>query len=226
MPKVYEAGKAEGIKSEYDRFWDRMQNYGKRTSADSMFVWWQHEEINPKYPIPPAPAFQQTFYACSNITEHPQISTPEGGSFFYQTFYACPKLKEVTAECIGIASRNNCFHQTFWQCNSCIRIAKIVPVESHIFTNTFVGCSSLVDITCDGVIGNTINFQDCPLSVESMISIITHLKPETDPANYNTKTVYFNEDCWAKLEASGIPNPSGYLDTWKAYVMDYLYWNV
>lgn len=194
-----------------------------------MFVWWQQEEITPKYPlsVSASDSLQQTFYGCSNLKVHPPISIPTDGTFLYQTYRNCQNLVEVTLECIGVSSRSNCFHESFYNCFKCVKIAKVVPIESHTFSSTFTGCKSLVDITFDGVIGNNINFQDCPLSVDSMISIITHLKNYVAEGTGNefTRTVYFNDDCWARLEASGIVPDAGD-GSWISYVNDVLGWDV
>lgn len=52
--KVFEAGKAEGVKSEYDRFWDSFQDYGNCADYPYSFggsAWAADGLLPPKYPI-------------------------------------------------------------------------------------------------------------------------------------------------------------------------------
>ena len=98
--------------------------------------------------------------------------------------------------------------------------------RSSGFWNVFYNCKALENIEFggDGRISQDINFQDCPLTPESMVSIITHLKSFVmDGANRYTRTITFSNECWARLEAA-IPNtsPQG---TWRGEV-EYEYgWN-
>ena len=49
----FEAGKAEGAKSEYDRFWDGYQENGNKISYRFAFYGssWNDTTFHPKYPI-------------------------------------------------------------------------------------------------------------------------------------------------------------------------------
>lgn len=51
VPRVYEAGKEAGKKSEYDKFWDAYQNYGNKNGYPNAFYNWRNDCYNPKYPI-------------------------------------------------------------------------------------------------------------------------------------------------------------------------------
>lgn len=115
---------------------------------------------------------------------------------------------------------------------------------SQTFNNTFGYAKGLTELIIEGgVIGTTINLQACPLTVESMISVINALKPfnSIDVENAYTTTVYFSEACWEALETAAttvVPEWSEpdqeYVDTypyappigstWRAYVETELGW--
>ena len=92
----------------------------------------------------------------------------------------------------------------------------------------FYNCTKLEDVTFEGTIGRSIDFSDCPLSVDSMVNVISHLADYSDKnsENYKKYTVKFSDSCWEALENSGrstievVP----YEMTWKE-VCDYRGWN-
>ena len=113
---------------------------------------------------------------------------------------------------------------------------------SRLFDQSFYKCNQLKNIKFEGVIGQTISFSSSPLTVESMKSIITHLKDYsglTDDSGNSLEKAYtltlksscvteletaeFTDDDKAWLEEVGIT----YLDdlTW-VDVIDDLKWNL
>jgi hypothetical protein len=57
----------------------------------------------------------------------------------------------------------------------CETIDKLIVKESLKYTNTFNYCIGLKNITIEGVIGETINFAYCPLTKQSIESVVSHL---------------------------------------------------
>lgn len=177
--KVFEAGK----KAEYDRFWDEFQDYGNRTQYSYAFCYggWNDETYNPKYTIRPT-SCNNLFASSSAITDTKVAIdlTHPGGNQKFGLFKGAAKLTTIR---------------------------KLIVNESTIFTtsagqNSFSGCSKLENITFEGTIGKSIDFSDCPLSVESMVNVITNLAHYRGTENEYKYTVTFNDSCWEALENS------------------------
>jgi hypothetical protein len=97
------------------------------------------------------------------------------------------------------------------------------PTAPTTTSNPFSNCSELVEIRVKGSISFTISFQWCPLSVESMKSIINALVDYSGTESEHTFTIRFSDDCWVALNADETP-PDGYV-TWQEYVTNALKWN-
>lgn len=68
---------------------------------------------------------------------------------------------------------------TFSGCAALHTIAELKVGEAATYSSTFAGCTSLVNLKISGTIGqNGFNVSDCPLSVESLRSILAALKPD------------------------------------------------
>lgn len=93
---------------------------------------------------------------------------------------------------------------------------------TNTFSNAFTGCTALKNITFTGVIGRTISFSDCPLTVDSMKNIISCLKDYSGTTNEGAYTVTFSSACRNTLDAEGNTSPNG--NTWREYATD-LGWN-
>ena len=108
--------------------------------------------------------------------------------------------------------------------------SKIVTIDELIirddgantFVNAFTGCTALENVTFAGVIGRSISFSDCPLSVGSMKNIISCLKDYSGTSNEFSYTVTFSSACKTALDAEGNTSPNG--NTWRQYAME-LGWN-
>ena len=108
-----------------------------------------------------------TFSGCSNLEVIEDIGLPAGA--YYSTFHGCPSLKTIE---------------------------KLRVVEDTIANNTAFSCSALENITIDGTIGTSFNFQYCTkLTHESLMSIIDALQTKTE----GTWTVTLGTTNLAKL---------------------------
>ena len=196
VPKVFEAGR----QAEYDRFWDRYQLNGTRSIYDNFFRadGWNEETYNPKYEIR-AKSISALFQG-ANITDTKVPIIYEGTYNTSNVFYGCRKLVTIC-------------NLTFVES----------PAHSN-YSNWFYNCDALKNITIEGVIPNNISFQWSPLTVESMKSVLTHLKDLTDTDDAFTKTVKFSDACWALLDADGNTAPHG--GTWREYANVVKCWNI
>lgn len=230
LDNAYEAGK----KAEYDKFWDTYQENGTRRNYDYGFSYygWHNENFKPKYNMIPT-AMAYTF-AYSNLSvnlvellDSLGVKLDTSNSVRFQYAFAVNNMTHLPKISTVSNTYGNGLDKTFIRAKflQSIEELELKPDGSQKFPNTFSECTSLKDIVITGTIGEDINFQDCPLSVESMISIITHLKNYVAEGKGNefTRTVYFNDDCWARLEASGIVPDAGD-GTWLSYVNDVLGW--
>ncbi len=121
------------------------------------------------------------------------------------------------------------YNLAFAFCYELETIEMIRSNKASDFSDAFEECYKLKNITFDGIIGNDINFQYSPLTIESMKNIISHLANYSGTENAATYTLTFTDACWEALEASGKPYDDGLTTdetlTWKNYVIS-LGWNV
>lgn len=170
--RVYEAGQ----KSEYDRFWDNIQQNGNRTHYESAFRNWECEEINPKYPLTTSTA-NGVFSSNKLLKSCPPIIPTTDTIIYYSCFNACNSLVEINFD-IRPSNLSTALTATFNGCFSLTTIKNIVSTDDVKYqSTTFSNCNSLKNISFEGVIGTSINFQWSPLSRASFENIIEHLSP-------------------------------------------------
>lgn len=150
---VYELGK----EAEYNRFWDALQNKGKRSQYSMAFGYnlWNDEAYNPKYPII-TNSCNQMFYKNTLITDTKvDIDISKGGQTYY-IFQGATKLKTIRK--------------------------LIVTEKSRVNTSTFQECTSLENIIMEGIYAkNGLSFENCSkLNKTSIISIINVLSTNTE----------------------------------------------
>lgn len=141
--------KSYGMQTEYDRFWDRLQNNGELLEDGSNLfsgAYWDDEIYNPKYTIK-TNSFTNAF-RISNITDTKVTIDFSTGTGTY-VFYLAKKLK---------------------------RVPKIIVNKDIVFTGWFEYCSALEEIRFEGTIGKTIAFsQSTKLSKASILNIFSVL---------------------------------------------------
>lgn len=169
---VYRAGQ----KSEYDKFWDKFQNYGKTENYNYAFAMgrFNDENYNPKYPI-----------KCSSGTT--------SGRYM---FYNASDITDTKVEIIPYNDLSNAFSNS-----GIVTIRKLTVTEKITYSSTFTETNDLVNITFGGVIGQDISFRYCSkLSDKSVDNIIEHLK------NFNGttgKTLTVHADVYSRMVADG-----------------------
>lgn len=170
----YNGGYKAGQKEEYDRFWD---NY-KVTSGLCSFAGygWNNETFKPKYDINPTSAYMMFRNSMIEgdlveILEKQGIVLDFSASYSLQYTFQNTKFTRV-GEIMAVAN----FVDTF-QNSALLERIDLITVTSKLTysTNTFAGCTALKNISFSGTIGNTINFEDCPLTAESLVSVVEHL---------------------------------------------------
>ena len=226
--EVFDAGK----KSEYDSFWDKFQINGGRLQYNYAFggIGWTMDTFKPKYDIR-ANNLGSMFYQ-TGITDLEmalynagvRLDT-SGASNFPSTFYYSDLTVIPELDCRGCANTASPFGLTFRFSSNLLTIRKLILPSNGAqqFNNTFTDCAKLQNIVIEGVIGQNISFSSCPLTVESMRSIITHLKDYSGTTNEFANTVTFKKDCITSLEAEGATSPNG--NKWTEYIDD-LKWNL
>jgi hypothetical protein len=229
----HEVGVAAGQKSEYDRFWDSYQNYGRRGSYRYAFAGagWTNETFKPKYDIvvsSGAPS-QGMFFSVGIDGNLTQILKDLGVRLdlsksvrVADLFCGSTKITNIPELSIANATA---MANLLQGCTGLVSVEKIIlnsEGTQTIGSTTFESCGSLTNIVFEGCIGSDINFQWSPLTTDSMKSVITHLKNYSGTSKENTYRVVFTDTCWAALEVDGTTAPDG--STWRDYVEYTLCW--
>lgn len=196
--KVYEAGK----KSEYDAFWDRFQDFGKKVYYDNAFAeagngkycWEYGVTYKPKYPIQPISA--QNMYEISRLP-YEAIAEVDFSKCtdFYGTFQYSV-IKHLPSIDLRAATRtNNMFSYGRFEIIDELKVSETTP-----YTYCFGNCTKLQEIRFTGTIGqNGLDFQKSTLlSHDSLMSIINALADKTQDTS-KTWTVTLGADNLAKL---------------------------
>ncbi len=211
---VYEAGK----KAEYDRFWDSHPIAKGYTNGTNLFsgAGWNDITFKPKYDIILGNCYM-AFKGCAvtdlvkRLKECGVALDFSGASTFYYTFAEAKitHLGEIhlTHSNFAIATANT--SSMFSYCYYLHTIDKIIVNDegtTKFHNSMFERADSLANITFEGVIGNSINFQWCPLSRTSITNIIEHLSPtateQTLTLKKSAKEEAFTPEEWASLIAS------------------------
>lgn len=211
--KVCEAGMSQ----KESEMWDMIQDYGNRSDYAHAFKAWSAEYIRPKYKITSTHynGLNMTFYICPNLKKvekayfdfSQKTTTTNQSSGAYYTFADNPLLEEI--EDIGLVAGYG-MTNTFSNCKSLKKIARIIVDENSIYNNAFRNCDSLEEVYFDGVISKNFDIHWSKLlSADSLNSIITHLSddatgqtitlPTTAEANYDA---VYGEGAWAALVAT------------------------
>lgn len=200
--EVYEAGKEK----EWSDFWEGYQWGGTRTNYTYAFYYWEGTEyIRPKYKVVPTSTLYNMFAVCRNLKKieaeyfdlsQANVTSATNSTGLNNVFYACRSLEEI--EDIGLKAGG--YNMTFNGCNALRKIAKLRATEDCQFISVFTTCTSLADITFEGVIGQNISFSHSPLTVESMKGIITHLKNYAGTDSEGTYTLTLKDTCKTALQ--------------------------
>lgn len=200
--EVYEAG----VKSEYDRFWDSYQSYGNQRYYKNSFSGrcWNNATFKPKYDIIATTAVSMFQECCITdligCLEKQNVRLDFSGVDygFSNTFYGVsfPTIPQIDAR-----KAKDGFSGTF-RSSYIVTIQKIILNEqgTQYFGSAFDTATKLQNITFEGAIGQNISFSACPLTVESMKSIITHLKNYAESESEGKYTLTLKDECKTRLQ--------------------------
>ena len=194
IPAIYNAGIENGVKSEYDRFWDVFQENGQRKRYFYAFAGggWTPEIFNPKHHISivetatPNRHCEGMFYGFMRGYEGQPISlTPEMVDFsqamLIQDTFSNAYFDTITADFSNAVSLYGAFqqHKAVNQEKTTRAIYLKVTEKCTNFTGAFNQCSNLEELqfTADSIIAAQIDVAHCvKLSHESLMSILYALK--------------------------------------------------
>lgn len=123
----------------------------------------------------------------------------------------------------GIPAMNYC--DEFAYASSAVKTIELIRShENTQYNKSFNGTNRLENITFEGVIGQNISFSSSPLTVESVLSIITHLADYAGTSNAGVHTLTLKDTCkTAMAELGAIEEFGG--KTYDAYLTD-IGWNL
>ena len=233
----YNEGHTAGKQEEYDAFWDNYQNFGNKKKYDSAFRnvdyldynSWTKETLRPKYDVIPTSA-DRTFYGVKGIAdlgEHFQDlgvkldfskSISLFNCFCYGEWVTLPTIDCSNASGNGITG----------MCNYCYSLETIEKwIMSEKVTKAgqcFIECYKFKNINVEGVIAVSVSFSQSPLTVESMLSIITHLKNCSGTEDAGKYTLTLKDTCKTLMEEKGAIEELGG-KTYDQYITD-IGWNL
>lgn len=200
--EVYEAGK----KAEYDAFWDDFTVEGKNIPYLFAGGGWCKDNFKPKrdFPITQGIFYDHNYNNGKNrydLAAHLEelgikiskvVNTRD--AFNTARFTRIPELDLTTS--IDNKLTSNTFNGMYYL----VTIDKLIVEEDRSFQSTFTQCNTLQNITFDGVIGRDISFSYSPLTVESMKSIITHLKNYAGTGDAGNYTLTLKDECKRNLQ--------------------------
>jgi hypothetical protein len=211
LDAVYEAGK----KSEYDRFWDAFQQNGERTSYENAFQMWIGENFKPKYDL-----IFDGDYALSNTFKQSQNfdlskmtidrgvkfdtsgATRLNGTFNNSLVGRIPPLD--LSNCTSLTQTFNSMHNPSTYPQFVTKEIVLNNVRDDcVFDRTFNSASAVESIVITGTIGQSVNFQWSPLTLESAKSVINHLANLAGTADAGTKSITFSGTTRALLDEAG-----------------------
>lgn len=186
--KVYEAGK----KSQYNEFWDNLQQNGKRTNYDGCFGGWNENTFNPKYNIKPTSAsYMLTQYQSkTDMVEHLKecgVSLDFSNCNNFANFMLWSQISRM-----GVIDTRSATSISFYVAYCLKTIDLLILKDDGSQSLNFNDCSSLQNISVEGVIGKSCNLQWSPLSKDSIISIINALSTTTSKLTVTFKKTAIN----------------------------------
>ena len=192
--EVYEAGQL----SEYDKFWDNYQTNGNRRNYYNAFYGsgWNNETFKPKYNIQPTNSYMM--FANSQISgDLVEILSNLGITFdlskntntVAHTFANTQFTRIGIVSCISVAQATNLFQNS----KQLTTVDKLIlkPEGTQPLDNSFLNCTTLENITIEGVIGRNISLAHSPLTAASITNIINVLSDTAEEmtATFNLSAV-------------------------------------
>lgn len=165
--------KSWGMQTEYDRFWDTVQSNGTRANYKDFFTGkgWRSGTFNPKYPI--------------NCTS---------GSYATNLFNGSAIVDTVVP--ITITGSHSA---VFYNATSLVTIRDLdMRGATGTGADWVTGCTKLANVKMVGTIPININFKDCPLTAESLVSLVEALSPSASSKTLTVKSSAVSSADWSK----------------------------
>lgn len=173
-----------------DSFWDAYQENGSRGNYQYAFsgAWWTNDTFTPKCQLKPwQAAFMFYNAAITDLSNLPDGTPRIDFSGVHQNMNCQRTFADSAVEIIGtvdVSNISDSINTLFgWNTTSTCKlhtIQKLIVAETNSFgTNCFQNCSKLENITIQGTIGKNFNMSACPLSTDSVQSVINALKTLT-----------------------------------------------
>ena len=210
VDEVYEAGR----KSEYDEFWDALQNNGSRTDYYYGFCGysWTAKTFKPKYDLK-GTRFMNTFFVTNlfsgsliEILDKCGVVIDTSKATLIQNMFGYSGVSDVPhIDFSGLT--NYGVGDMFNQCTNLKKIDKLTLKEGVYFgSGAFNNCSSLEEIEFAGVLStNNLNLQWSPkLTHDSLVSLINCLKDYSENTSGTTYTIKIGNTNLAKLTEAEI----------------------
>lgn len=172
----YDAGYNAAVQAEYDRFWDAYQNYGNAKNYEAYFFRFPAELYDPKYDF-----MFNDGYSANNT-------------------FRCFEGTDLKKNCDFTRTAQYGLNYTFYEATKLVNARTLTVVEANTYTGTFTRCGALEEIRFNGVIGNTIQFNESPkLSHDSLMSIISALGDYSGGTGGTSRTLMLGDTNLAKL---------------------------
>ena len=199
--------KSEGGKSHYDAFWDTFQQNGMRKNYANAFGGhgWDDAIFKPKYDMQITDSYMM--FRSTKVTDLSNLSVLLDFSKSINMQYM---FQWAETNHIGVIDMSYMGDRTQGMLGYTYylhTIDKIIVTERVIFSSdAFSNSTALANITFEGVIGNSINFQWSPLSKASITNIVEHLSStatgQTCTFKKSAKEAAFTDDEWSALIAN------------------------
>ncbi len=224
--KVYDSGVEAGREAENTEFWDIYQNKSGYTERYRYAgVGWNSSTFFPKHDIKPTAAMSMFDYHAYMHGEYSLkqrlidcgVSLDTSQNTEMTSFFSTSWFTEIPI--ISCESSTDCSY-AFNYCRMLKTIEKLILREdgTNTFKETFGASNVLENIIIEGVIGNDIKFNVCPLTVESCKSVINALMDFSGTSAEYSRTLTLKASCVEALEAEGLTSPNG--NTWLEYIDD------
>lgn len=179
----FTAGKDVGKQEECDRFWGKLQNYGKNQVYSNAFSYgmWTDETFNPQYPFV-TNSCNAMFMGNPNITDTKMPIDISAGGQTYYLFQGASAMKTIR---------------------------ELIVADNRTWTDFFTGCKSLEYVRIKGVVSKNISFADSPLdrgTIRHLVNILSYTATgQTITFKKSAKEAAFTDDEW-NLLISDHPN--------------------
>lgn len=178
---AYNEGFTDGKQAEYDRFWDTFQQKGNAINYGYAFGYdtWTDELFKPKYDIIIKAHYGGGMFAFSKITDLKDKLEAQGVKLDLSEATAVDYLfrhsKIVHIPELDLRKATSMLY-AFGDSAEVVTIDKLIVSETTNFANTtFNTANWLQNITFEGTIGVSVNFQWSPLTRQSIESVMAAL---------------------------------------------------